>query len=106
MRVYTLGDRHRLVCAYDNAGRVAAIRYVNECVKEIPDAFDVPLLLMRALKDLDIDNVRMVLRAPFNGVLSLVSHALIEPWGLEAVCRQNNLNAAAGDSLGLGRAKE
>jgi hypothetical protein len=72
----------------------------------MPDAFYVLGLLMRALKDLDVDDVGMILRAPFDGVLSLVSHALIEPWGLEAVCRQHNLNAAAGDSLGFGRAKE
>jgi len=58
------------------------------------------------LKDLDVDDVGMILRAPFNAVPSFVSHALIEPRGLEAVRRQNNLNAAAGDSLGLGRTKE
>ena len=58
------------------------------------------------LKDLDVDDVGMILRAPFNGVPSFVSHALIEPWGLEAVGRQNKLKAAAGDSLGLGRTKK
>lgn len=58
------------------------------------------------LKSLDVDDVGMTLRAPFNGVLSLVPHALIESWGLEAVRRENNLSAAAGDSLGFGRMKE
>jgi hypothetical protein len=48
----------------------------------------------------------MILRAPFDGVPSFVPHALIEPWGLKAVCRQHNLNAATGDSLGFGRTNE
>ena len=58
------------------------------------------------MKDLDVDDVGMILRIPFNRVPALVSHPLIEPWSLEAVRGENNLNAAAGDCLGFGRTKQ
>src|SRR5262249_40423992 len=38
-----------------------------------------------ALKQLDVDDVRVALGSTFNGVLSLVTKMLVEPWSLEAM---------------------
>ena len=38
-----------------------------------------------ALKQLDVDDVRVALGPTFNRVLSLVAKTLVEPWGLEAM---------------------
>ena len=59
-----------------------------------------------ASKALDVDDVGVTLRPAFDRVLLLVPHPLIEPWGLETVCGDNNLSAAASDSLSFGRAKQ
>ena len=58
------------------------------------------------LKDLDVDDVRVTLWPPFDRVLPLIAEALIEAWSLKAVCRQNDLNAAARDGFGLSSTKK
>jgi hypothetical protein len=40
-----------------------------------------------AMKNLDINDVGVTIRTPFDDVLPFITHALIEAWGLEAVCR-------------------
>lgn len=60
----------------------------------------------RVRKALHVDDVRIALRPSFNRVLPLVPHAFVEPWGLETVRSQNNLNAATSNGFCFGRAKE
>src|SRR5437879_6257582 len=48
----------------------------------------------------------MPLRAALQGVLSLVTHALIEPRRLKTMCGENDLHTAARASLGFSGSNE
>ena len=63
-------------------------------------------LCRRVRKALHVDDVRIALRPSFNRVLTLVPHAFVEPWGLETVRSQNNLNAATSNGFCFGGTKE
>src|SRR6478672_1282124 len=52
------------------------------------------------------DDVGVSLRSAFDGVFPLISHALIEPWRLETVCREHQLDASASGRLCFSGTKE
>ena len=58
------------------------------------------------MEGLDVDDVGVAFRPPFDRVFPLVAQSLVETWGLEAVRRDNDLLAPASDSFSFCSAKQ